>query len=407
MSGADLAGTVGRHPWIDRDAPVVAADWVAMDAGTGLVHIAPGHGEEDYELGKQVGLPIYNPVDDDGRFIAEVAHFAGLTVWDANPKIVEHLKGIGALVASVPLIHTYPHCWRCKNPTLFRATEQWFIALDKDGLRQRALDAIRNQVDWIPDWGEERIFNMVAHRPEWVISRQRVWGVPIVAFYCTACSALLLEERLVEHVADIMRDGHGADEWHARDAEDLLPAGHPAARSAAGPSFRKETDILDVWFDSGCSHAAVLEKRPELRWPAEMYLEGSDQHRGWFHSSLLEAVGTRDSPPYRSVLDPRLRGRRRRAQDVEVAEELHHARGADPEVRRRGAAPLGGGGGLQRGHPPLRRDPEPRSPTRTGASATRAAFSSARSPTSTPSGIACPTISSRSWTAGRCCASAS
>src|SRR5262245_39494148 len=301
IAGEGLAGSVCRHPWIDRDIPVVTADWVAMDAGTGLVHIAPGHGEEDYELGKKVGLPIYNPVDDDGRFVSDVQHFAGLTVWEANPKIIEHLKQVGALVASVTLDHTYPHCWRCKNPTLFRATEQWFIALDKDGLRQRALDAIRNDVRWIPDWGEERIFNMVAHRPEWVISRQRVWGVPIVAFYCTACNALLLEEQIVEHVADIMRAGAGADEWYAREAKDLLPSGtHCLACGGAG--FRKETDILDVWFDSGCSHAAVLEKRPELRWPAEMYLEGSDQHRGWFHSSLLEAVGTRNAPPYRSVL---------------------------------------------------------------------------------------------------------
>ncbi len=301
VSGEALAGTVARHPWIDRDVAVVAADWVAMDTGTGLVHIAPGHGEEDYDLGKKVGLPIYNPVDDDGRFVPEVQHFAGLTVWEANPKIIEHLKQIGALVASVTLDHTYPHCWRCKNPTLFRATEQWFIALDKDGLRQRALDAIRNDVRWIPGWGEERIFNMVAHRPEWVISRQRVWGVPIVAFYCTACNALLLEERLVQHVAEIMRTGHGMDEWHAREAKDLLPAGTTCPK-CGGASFRKETDILDVWFDSGCSHAAVLETRPDLRWPADMYLEGSDQHRGWFHSSLLEAVGTRDRPPYRSVL---------------------------------------------------------------------------------------------------------
>src|SRR5262245_46722811 len=300
VAGADLGGTVARHPWIDRDAPVLTADWVAMDTGTGLVHIAPGHGEEDYELGKKAGLAIYNPVDDDGRFVADVAHFAGLTVWDANPKIIEHLHGVGSLVASVPLTHTYPHCWRCKNPTLFRATEQWFIALDK-GLRQRALDAIQNSVEWIPAWGRERIYNMVAHRPEWVISRQRVWGVPIVAFYCTACSAVLVEERIIEHVADIMRDGHGADEWHARDAADLLPPGERCPRCGGG-SFRKETDILDVWFDSGCSHAAVLEKRPELRWPADMYLEGSDQHRGWFHSSLLESIGTRDAPPYRSVL---------------------------------------------------------------------------------------------------------
>jgi isoleucyl-tRNA synthetase len=301
LPGSEVGGTVCRHPWIDRDIPVLTADFVGMDTGTGLVHIAPGHGEEDYELGKQAGLAIYNPVDDDGRFIPEVAHFAGLTVWDANPRIIEHLSAVGALIASVPLGHTYPHCWRCKNPTLFRATEQWFIALDKDGLRQRALDAIKNAVDWIPDWGEERIFNMVAHRPEWVISRQRVWGVPIVAFYCTACKALLLEERLVEHVATIMRDGAGADEWYARDARDLLPPGTQCPK-CGGTSFRKETDILDVWFDSGCSHAAVLEKRPDLRWPADMYLEGSDQHRGWFHSSLLEAVGTRDAPPYRAVL---------------------------------------------------------------------------------------------------------
>jgi isoleucyl-tRNA synthetase len=301
LSGADLEGTLCRHPWIDRDIPVVTADFVAMDTGTGLVHIAPGHGEEDYELGRKAGLKIYNPVDDDGRFIPEVAHFAGMTVWEANPRIIEHLRQVGALVAEVPLSHTYPHCWRCKNPTLFRATEQWFIALDKDGLRQRALDAIRHQVRWIPEWGEERIFNMVSHRPEWVISRQRVWGVPIVAFYCTACDALLLEERLVEHVADIMREGAGADEWHARDAKDLLPPGTRCPK-CDGEDFRKETDILDVWFDSGCSHAAVLEKRPDLRWPADMYLEGSDQHRGWFHSSLLEAVGTRDTPPYRSVL---------------------------------------------------------------------------------------------------------
>jgi isoleucyl-tRNA synthetase len=301
VPGRVLEGLVARHPWIDRDSPVVTADFVAMDAGTGLVHIAPGHGEEDYEVGRRAGLKVYNPVDDDGRFIPEVAHFAGLTVWEANPRIIEHLRSLGALVAEVSLQHTYPHCWRCKNPTLFRATEQWFIALDRHGLRQKALDAIRNEVRWIPGWGEERIYNMVAHRPEWVISRQRVWGVPIVAFYCTGCDALLLDEALVEHVAAIMHTGAGADEWYMREAADLLP---PDTRcpKCGGSGFRKESDILDVWFDSGCSHAAVLEQRPELRWPAEMYLEGSDQHRGWFHSSLLEAVGTRDRAPYRSVL---------------------------------------------------------------------------------------------------------
>jgi isoleucyl-tRNA synthetase len=214
---------------------------------------------------------------------------------------VAHLKSRGALLAEVSLTHTYPHCWRCKNPTLFRATEQWFIALDKDGLRARTLEAIRRDVRWIPAWGEERIYNMVAHRPDWTMSRQRVWGVPIVAFYCERCDGVLLEERLVEHVARLFREGAGADEWYARPASDLLPPGTRCAK-CGGEAFRKETDILDVWFDSGCSHAAVLETRPDLRWPAELYLEGSDQHRGWFHSSLLEAMGTRNAPPYKAVL---------------------------------------------------------------------------------------------------------
>jgi len=301
LRGSDLVGTAYKHPWIAREGQIAGAEFVAMDAGTGLVHIAPGHGEEDYDLGRALGLRIYNPVDDDGRFIAEIEHFAGQTVWEANPKIIELLKARGALVAEVPLTHTYPHCWRCKNPTLFRATEQWFIALDQDGLRERALSAIRNDVKWIPGWGEERIYNMIAHRPDWTISRQRVWGVPIVAFYCEGCGTLLLEERLVEHVARIFREGEGADEWYARSARELLPAGTRCAKCGS-EAFRKETDILDVWFDSGCSHAAVLETRPDLRWPAELYLEGSDQHRGWFHSSLLEAVGTRQAPPYKAVL---------------------------------------------------------------------------------------------------------
>jgi isoleucyl-tRNA synthetase len=300
LEGTALEGVRYRHPWIDRTGAVALAPFVAMDTGTGLVHIAPGHGEEDYELGRSLGLPIYNPVDDDGRFVPEVEHFAGLTVWEANPRITDHLRRAGALVAEVPLTHTYPHCWRCKNPTLFRATEQWFISLDQNGLRERALAAIRT-VRWIPPWGEERITNMIAHRPDWTISRQRVWGVPIVAFYCAGCQEILLSEALVAHVADIMRAGQGADEWYLREAADLLPAG-TACPKCGGREFRKETDILDVWFDSGCSHAAVLEPHPDLRWPADMYLEGSDQHRGWFHSSLLEAVGTRDAPPYAAVL---------------------------------------------------------------------------------------------------------
>jgi isoleucyl-tRNA synthetase len=301
VEGERLAGHGFRHPWIVREGKIAAADFVGIDQGTGLVHVAPGHGEEDYELGRSLGLKIYNPVDDAGRFVADVEYFAGMTVWDANPKIIEHLKSVGMLIAQRPLDHTYPHCWRCKNPTLFRATEQWFIELNKRGFRARALEAIKRDVQWIPPWGEDRIYNMVAHRLEWVISRQRVWGVPIVAFYCTACETLVLEERVIEHVASIFRQGRGGDEWYVRSARELLPPGTRCA-SCGGESFRKETDILDVWFDSGCSHAAVLEARPELRWPAELYLEGSDQHRGWFQSSLLEAVGTRDAPPYKTVV---------------------------------------------------------------------------------------------------------
>jgi isoleucyl-tRNA synthetase len=307
FEGTELAGLEYRHPWIERTGRIAAAAFVAMDAGTGLVHIAPGHGEEDYELGRSLGLPIYNPVDDDGRFVPEVAHFAGLTVWEANPRIVALLRERGALVAEVPLTHTYPHCWRCKNPTLFRATDQWFITVDQaprggaaGTLREQALAALPT-VQWIPPWGEERITNMIAHRPDWTISRQRVWGVPIVAFYCETCSTTLLEEPIVEHVAARMEAGEGADEWYLHSAAELLPAGTVCGK-CGGRAFRKETDILDVWFDAGCSHAAVLEKHPQLRWPADMYLEGSDQHRGWFHSSLLEAVGTRGRPPYRAVL---------------------------------------------------------------------------------------------------------
>jgi isoleucyl-tRNA synthetase len=301
IPGSALVGLEYRHAWIDRTGKVAAAPFVAMDTGTGLVHIAPGHGEEDYDLGRALGLRIYNPVDDDGRFIPEVEHFAGLTVWEANPRIVEHLKAIGALVAEVPFDHSYPHCWRCKNPTLFRATEQWFAALDKQDLRQRTLDAIRREVRWIPAWGADRIYNMVAHRPDWTLSRQRVWGVPIVAFYCEGCGELLLDERVVQHVARLFAEGRGIEEWHLRAEPDLLPPG-TRCTTCGGGRFRKETDILDVWFDSGCSHAAVLETRPDLRWPAEMYIEGSDQHRGWFHSSLLESMATRGRPPYLNVL---------------------------------------------------------------------------------------------------------
>jgi len=299
FTGAELEGCTVRHPWIDREGPIAAADFVAMDQGTGLVHIAPGHGEEDYGLGQRLGLEIYNPVDDDGRFAPEVDHFAGLTVWEANPKIIEHLRAVGNLVARQEMTHTYPHCWRCKNPTLLRATEQWFISMDRNNLRQRALEEI-HKVKWIPPWGEDRIYNMVLTRSDWTISRQRAWGVPIAVFYCQGCHAPLAERPLMERVADLM-EREGADVWFLKSAEELLPPGTRCPH-CGGTRFSKEDDILDVWFDSGVSQAAVLETRSDQHWPAEMYLEGSDQHRGWFHSSLLAAVGTRGQAPYKEVL---------------------------------------------------------------------------------------------------------
>ncbi len=299
MKGGELLGVRFRHPWIDRDAPVVLGDYVTLEAGTGVVHTAPGHGWDDYLTGTKYGLEIYCPVDEAGRFLPEVEHFAGKKVFDANPDIVAFLKQSGVLVASGKERHAYPICWRCKHPIIFRATEQWFIALDKDGYRQRALDAIA-QVRWFPAWGEERIRNMVAGRPDWCISRQRLWGVPIPAFYCEACGAAHLTAELARRVADLF-EKESADAWYEREARDLLPSGFHCTK-CGGERFRKETDILDVWFDSGSSHAVVLGSRPDLPWPSDVYLEGSDQHRGWFHSSLLVGVATRGGAPYRQVV---------------------------------------------------------------------------------------------------------
>ena len=299
VPGARLDGLIARHPWIDRDSPIFTAGYVTMDQGTGCVHTAPGHGADDYETGIKHGLPVYNPVDDQGRFVAEVAHFAGMSVWDANAAITQKLRADGTLLHAEEFQHSYPHCWRCKNPVLFRATNQWFISMETNGLRQRALEAIR-QVTWIPSWGEERIAGMIANRPDWCISRQRAWGVPIALLSCAACNAPLVDAAALDHVAVLM-DQEGADAWFTREAADLVPPG-TACPTCGGTAFRKEKDILDVWFDSGVSQAAVLRVRSDQHWPAELYLEGSDQHRGWFHSSLLAAVGTQGGAPYKAVL---------------------------------------------------------------------------------------------------------
>ena len=297
--GKVLDRRLARHAFLDRSSLLVLADYVTLDVGTGCVHTAPGHGYEDYLTGVAYGLDILCPVDDDGRFVPDVEHFSGLTVFEANPRIVEHLRASGVLLHSESFEHTYPHCWRCHSPVLFRATPQWFIALDKDGYRLRVLDAIKT-VRWIPAWGEERISNMVKERPDWCISRQRDWGVPIVAFYCEACGEILLEKEVIDHVAAIF-DREGADAWYAREPAGLMPEG-TNCRKCGSLEFRKESNILDVWFDSGSSHLAVLGHRKDLPWPSDLYIEGGDQYRGWFQSSLLIGVALHGRPPYRTSI---------------------------------------------------------------------------------------------------------
>ena len=301
--GATLERTLFRHPFLERDSLGIIQDYVTLDQGTGAVHTAPGHGAEDYIAGQQYGLPTYCPVDAHGRFYQAdgapgklPAELLGKTVWEANPVVIEFLQRAGALLAQKTYGHSYPHCWRCHNATIFRATEQWFIGMDRNNLRGNALEAIR-KVKWHPSWGEERISNMIATRPDWCISRQRVWGVPIVVFYCQTCQEPLTDRKYLDPVVDLFAR-HTADIWYERNPEELLAAGAACPR-CGGRSFRKENDILDVWFDSGSSHLAVLTAENELPWPSDMYLEGGDQYRGWFHSSLLVGVGLRGSAPYR------------------------------------------------------------------------------------------------------------
>jgi len=288
-----------RHPFAERDSILVLGNYVTLEAGTGCVHTAPGHGREDYETGQKYGLEIYAPLDDAGRFTKDVPFFAGMQVFEANPRVNEKLAEVGALLKEGRVSHSYPHCWRCKQPVIFRATKQWFISMDNTGLRGKALSEI-SKVRWIPAWGQERIDGMIANRPDWCISRQRSWGVPIAVFQCTGCDHYLLDRALIDRVAGFF-EKEGADAWFNRDVKDLLPPG-VSCPSCKGKDFRKETDILDVWFDSGVSYACVCEGKEGLGIPVDLYLEGSDQHRGWFHSSLLAAVGTRQAAPYKAVL---------------------------------------------------------------------------------------------------------
>ena len=294
--GSTLEHLRYKHPFIDREGVFVLGDYVTLDAGTGLVHTAPGHGADDFVTGRRYGLETYTPVNHRGEFTSDVPFWAGMHVFKANPKIVEHLAEIGALVMSEQIAHAYPHCWRCKNPVIFRGTEQWFVSMDATGLREKALAEI-DKVKWFPAWGRDRIYGMIENRPDWVISRQRLWGVPITVLYCESCGETVSSPELFASVAKYFR-AEGADAWYERPASDF----YAESCKCGAKDFRKETDILDVWFDSGCSHIAVLKARPDLPWPADVYLEGHDQHRGWFHSSLLVGTAIEGGAPFRQVV---------------------------------------------------------------------------------------------------------
>ena len=308
--GAVLGTTMGKdmeyaeceHPFPEynhRKSLVCLADYVDLETGTGCVHTAPGHGDVDFLTGLQYKLPILCPVDEQGKLTAEAGErFKGMFVFDANIPVLKYLAELGVLLGKKTINHQYSHCWRCKQPIIYRATEQWFASVD--GFRQAALDAIAKDVKWIPAWGESRIHNMVADRHDWCISRQRVWGVPIPIFYCEKCGEPLVNEATIDKIAKIFAK-EGSNAWWAHSAEELLPEGTKCPK-CGHDHFRKESDIMDVWFDSGSTHEAVLKKRPELKYPADMYLEGSDQHRGWFQSSLLTAIAVNGTAPYKTVL---------------------------------------------------------------------------------------------------------
>jgi len=301
FKGDRLEGLFCRHPFVEgREVRLILGEYVTLDQGTGCVHCAPGHGEEDFVLAQRYGLPVLSPIDGRGYFTAEGGVFAGQFYLDANPAVVELLARRGMLLAAATVEHQYPHCWRCKNPVFYRATEQWFASVD--GFRRQALAAI-NQVRWIPAWGRDRIYNMIATRGDWCISRQRIWGVPLPIFYCRDCGKELLNEATIDHLRELFRR-HGSDIWYEAEPAVLLPPGQRCPQCGAA-EFTKETDTMDVWFDSGSSHLAVLDQPeywPDQRWPADLYLEGSDQHRGWFNSSLCTSVAVTGRAPYRAVL---------------------------------------------------------------------------------------------------------
>ena len=342
--GSKLEYATFAHPFLDRSVLGVLGDYVTMDTGTGAVHTAPAHGVDDFNTGVRYGILIHSDVDDAGILRNGLPEYEGQQVFKANAAIVELLKARGVLLGFEKIEHSYPHCWRCHNPIIFRATEQWFISMegklppspDEHGqdsgghtLRTRALEEIK-KVKWDPGWGEERISNMVASRPDWCISRQRIWGVPIAVFQCEKCNEFLKDQAVNRSVVEAFAR-EGADAWYRCSAEQILPAGVKCSK-CGGTKFRKEMDIVDVWFESGSSHAAVLGREPGLPWPADLYLEGGDQHRGWFQSSLLCGVATKGGAPYRSAvtagwtLDPQGRAMSKSlgntVDPVEIADKL-------------------------------------------------------------------------------------
>ena len=301
-SGKEISQTIeeATHPFIDRSSRVVLADYVTGEEGTGCVHTAPGHGQDDYFTGKKYGLPVIMSVNAFGKFTEEAGEFAGQYVLKANDAIIEKMKAGGSLIASSEVMHSYPHCWRCKKPIIFRATKQWFMSIDHKDLRANMEKTISNDVEWIPAVSKDRINAMVKLRPDWCLSRQRYWGVPIPAFQCSTCGETFTNENIIRKVAELTRKS-GADVWFEKDIKELMPPDATCGK-CGGKEFEKESDILDVWFDSGVSHKAVLEARPELSFPADLYLEGSDQHRGWFQAALITAMATKGRAPYHKVL---------------------------------------------------------------------------------------------------------
>ncbi|MEN3042205.1 MAG: isoleucine--tRNA ligase, partial [Fervidobacterium sp.] len=298
FQGKEIEGKLTKHPLYDRNSVVVLAEYVTLEDGTGCVHTAPGHGEEDYQTGLKYNLPVLSPVDDEGRFTKESGKYEGIKIWDANKIIVEDLRNANALIKVGKISHSYPHCWRCKGPVMFRATPQWFISVDKNNLRGKVLEQIKN-VKWYPAWGENRITAMVQERPDWTISRQRVWGVPIPAVMCKSCGEVILDPKVVEYFANIVKE-KGTDAWFELDVKELIPQNF-ACSKCEGKEFEKTYDTLDVWIDSGCSWEAAVRSKGE-KYPVDLYLEGDDQHRGWFQSSIFLATAKSGCAPFESVV---------------------------------------------------------------------------------------------------------